>query len=169
VGSRATGSANLFSPLREILRNAESLFVRIYKPSRGSDTHVRFFSPSQIPHFESRLHNQSTPIFSSRFTSPPYNMSIPGMLPGMGANNQMQGMNENEQWMIKMVRFFLSGDIKSTEPPLMRAIDAKWNGVLSREDSHGRYNGFRSGWCFRSLHGQCKISPLSPISLPYRK
>ncbi|CAI7678491.1 hypothetical protein N7533_003858 [Penicillium manginii] len=31
-------------------------------------------------------------------------MSIPGQLPGMGANNQMQGMNENEQWMIKMMQ-----------------------------------------------------------------
>lgn len=89
-------------------------------------------------------------------------MSIPGQLPGMGANNQMQGMNENEQWMIKMVRLFLPSEVKSNRDRLLtRAIDAKWNGIVSREDRHGRYNGFRSGWCFRSLHGQCKISPLT--------
>lgn len=47
-------------------------------------------------------------------------MSLPGMSAGaMGANGQMQGMNEQEQAMVKMVRY---ATLSSCELP----INARW-------------------------------------------
>lgn len=86
-------------------------------------------------------------------------------LGGLG-NNQMAGMSEQEQAMVKMVcssiPIYSSSDSSTNNHS---SLDASRYGVMPRQDRHLRYNGFRTWWCLRSLHGQCKSNafPIIPF------
>lgn len=99
-------------------------------------------------------------------------MNPSGMGMGMGqpmgglGGNQNAGMSEQEQAMVKMVCCYISPSHKSSLTRTL--IDDRWYGIMPRQDSHLRYYGIRSRWCFRSLHGQCKFDQALryPIDTP---
>lgn len=83
-------------------------------------------------------------------------MAFPGMTPpggGMpgGPGNNMQGMNDQEQAIVKTV---------SRQPVTLsmatNSTDAIRDGILSHQDRDRGDNGVRAWGCIWSIHGQCK-------------